>query len=117
MKNRIVTIALPSLLAASFVFAEDNSLQTPTDRVGLFNVALQCPAAPEIGCGVHSKPILLELEREPTIAQAWLKGTGTVLVVVWGNNSNPESLTKVVQAVLEKNGLTGAGIEWRGSRT
>ena len=39
---------------------------------------------------------------------AKLKRTGTVLAVVWANNSSSESRTKVVQAVLERNGMTAA---------
>jgi mercuric ion binding protein len=38
------------------------------DRVSLFKVSLECPAAPQIGCGTASKPILLQLEQEPGVA-------------------------------------------------
>jgi copper chaperone CopZ len=52
-------------------------------RTSLFKVSLQCPAAPQIGCGSASRPILLRLEREPGVAQAWLNRAGTQIAVVW----------------------------------
>ena len=57
------------------------------DRISLFKVSLECPAAPKIGCGTASKPILLQLEREPGVAEAWLDRAGTQIAVVW----KPES--------------------------
>jgi copper chaperone CopZ len=62
--------------------------QASMDRVGVFNVSLQCPAAPQIGCGTASKPILLQLEREPAVAEAWLNRAGTEIAVVWKPESN-----------------------------
>ncbi len=56
--------------------------QTSMDRISVFNVSLQCPAAPQIGCGTASKPILLQLEREPAVAEAWLNRAGTQIAVV-----------------------------------
>ena len=67
---------------------------------------MRCEAAPDIGCGPISKPILLQLEREAGIAEAWLNGSGTVLAVVWAENHGQETRTKAVQAALAKNGLT-----------
>jgi copper chaperone CopZ len=53
------------------------------DRISLFEVSLQCPAAPQIGCGTASKPILLQLEQEPGVTEAWLNRAGTEIAVVW----------------------------------
>jgi hypothetical protein len=53
------------------------------DRISLFEVSLQCPAAPHIGCGTASKPILLQLEQEPGVAEAWLNRPGTQIAIVW----------------------------------
>jgi len=49
----------------------------------LFEVSLQCPAARQIGCGTASKPILLRLEQEPGVAEAWLNRPGTQIAIVW----------------------------------
>jgi hypothetical protein len=110
MKNRIVTVALTSLLAASLAFAEDTKVQTASDRISLFNVPLACPAAPEIGCGPVAKPVLLELQRQPGIAEAWLKETGTVLAVV-GTDSNSESRDSTIHSILEKKGVAATELK------
>ena len=106
MKRTILTLGIVSLIGAPLMDAEGSKTAITPDRISLFTVPLQCEAAPEIGCGTRSKPILLQLEREPIIAEAWLNGTGTVLAVVWAGNSSHESRTKAVQAVVEKNGMT-----------
>ena len=101
MKEKIL-----SLFGASPVVAEDAQIQTPSDRFSVFNVPQACPAAPEIGCGARAKPVLLELQRQPGIAEAWLSGTGTVLAVVWKEDCNCQSRVKAVQPIFEKNGLS-----------
>ena len=94
MKRTIVTAGVLSLLGTSFAFAEDTKIAVKTDRVSLLEVPLRCEAAPEIGCGSRSKPILLELERESIIREAWLNDTGTVLAVVGTEGSTRESRSK-----------------------
>ena len=63
----------------------------PTQRtakdVSLFHVSWQCPAAPAIGCGSHAKPILLQLEREAGVREAWLNRQGTMVAIVWNSDS------------------------------
>jgi hypothetical protein len=81
------------------------------ERISLFTVPLRCPAAPDIGCGPISKPILLQLERERVITQAWLSGTGTVLAVVWAGNDGQETRAQAVQAVFETNALTATELD------
>jgi len=108
MKRRMVTAAgVLSLLGTPFVFAEDTKIVAKTDRVSLLEVPLRCEAAPEIGCGSRSKPILRELEREPIITEAWLNATGKVLAVVGTDGSTRDSRSKTIQTILEKNGATG----------
>ncbi|GEM_PF-294452 len=68
------------------------------DRISLFEVSLQCPAAPQIGCGSASKPILLQLEQEPGVAEAWLNRAGTEIAVVW----KPEADTAARRNVAAK---------------
>jgi len=99
------------VIGASRLGAEENKTAIAADRISLFTVPLRCEAAPEIGCGPISEPILLQLEREPAIAQAWLNDTGTVLAVVWVENDGQETRTKAVQAVLGKNGLTATELD------
>jgi len=68
------------------------------DRISLFEVSLQCPAAPKIGCGTASKPILLQLEQEPGVTEAWLNRAGTEIAVVW----KPEAETAARRNVAAK---------------
>jgi mercuric ion transport protein len=75
--------------------------------ISLFEVPLVCSAAPQIGCGLRAKPILLELQRDPNIAGAWLNSAGTVLAVVGAEGSSRESRAKAVQAAaMAKDGST-----------
>jgi hypothetical protein len=111
MKRTTLVLGIASLVSASLLGAEESKTSVAPDRISFFTVPLQCPAAPQIGCGSAAKPILLELQREPNIAEAWLNQTGTVLAVVWKGSSSNESGAKTVQAVLEKDGLTTAELE------
>ena len=90
--------------SALLAVAEHAKVPTDSDRISLFNVPLRCPAAPEIGCGSRSKPALLELQRRPGIAEAWLNGTGTVLAVIGKEGSNRVARVKTVQSIFEKSG-------------
>ncbi len=110
-KLTVLALGIGSIIGASLLGAEESKTAIAADRISLFTVPLQCPAAPQIGCGPISKPILLQLERQPAITQAWLSGTGTVLAVVWAGNDGRETRTKVVQAVFEKNGLTATELD------
>jgi hypothetical protein len=101
---------------ASPLGAEANQAAITPDRISFFTVPLRCEAAAEIGCGSRSKPILLQLEREPAIAEPWLNSTGKVLAVVWPANFSNDSRTKAVHAALENSGGDSDGIERRDSR-
>src|SRR6266404_1749760 len=56
---------------------------TSKKDVSLYQVPWRCPAALQIGCGSHAKPILLELEQNPGVSEAWLNRQGTAVAVVW----------------------------------
>ena len=53
------------------------------ESITFYDVPLVCGAAPSIGCGSRAKPLLLDLERQPAIKEAWLNRTGTVVAIVW----------------------------------
>lgn len=65
------------------------------DHVSIFKVSLQCPAAPQIGCGGASKPILLELERDPAVREARLNRAGTLIAVVWKSQPNAQMQQRI----------------------
>ena len=91
--NKIITTSmLGSFIPLCFAQAANTATQLPTnDRVSIFGVSLRCPAAPQIGCGSASKPILLELEHDPAVEQAWLNRAGTLMVVVWKLQPNAQT--------------------------
>src|SRR5438552_17167690 len=63
---------------------------TSKKDVSVYQVPWRCPAALQIGCGSHAKPILLELEQNPGVTEAWLNRQGTAVAVVW----NPDAKRK-----------------------
>lgn len=86
---------------------------TNPNLISLFSVpSLVCSAAPEIGCGPRAKPILLDLQRDSSISEAWLNSAGTVLAVVGTEGSTRESRAKAVRATLQaKEGATATELE------
>ena len=64
-----------------------------------YNVPLVCGAAPAIGCGSRAKPLLLDLERQPAIKEAWLNRTGTIVAIIWDGQART---AEVVKPVFEK---------------
>lgn len=60
-----------------------------------------CPAAPEIGCGSRAKPILLQLERDPAVAEAWLNRAGTTMAIVWEEHSTGDLRAKSITSVFQ----------------
>jgi hypothetical protein len=87
IKTYLVAGLMNGLLCAPLANAGENNM-APPDRISLFKVPLQCPAAPWIGCGSASKPILLDLERQPGVLEAWLNRAGTIISVVWKPDSD-----------------------------
>lgn len=59
-----------------------------SDQVSFYDVPLVCGASSSIGCGSRSKPLLMELEQNNQIKEAWLNRGGTVIAIVWENNAN-----------------------------
>src|SRR5436305_7405503 len=70
-----------------------------SSRLSFYEVPLVCPAAPQIGCGSASKPLLLELERSDVVCQAWLNRAGTIMAIVWSEPSKLRQRSKAVKAV------------------
>lgn len=72
-----------------------------SDRVDFYRVSLRCRAAPTLGCGSRAKPLLLELERNPAVAEAWLNRAGTLVAVVWNDVAASDP---VFRSLLETSG-------------
>jgi hypothetical protein len=101
MKTHLTTVLAGGLLCAPFANAADATAAVTADRVSVFKAPLVCPAAPQIGCGSASKPILLDLEKQPGVLEAWLNRAGTRIAVVWKPESDAETRRKVVAELTE----------------
>lgn len=87
-----------------------------TNLVSFYRVPLVCPAAPQIGCGSASKPILLELEHAKPVSEAWLNRAGTIMAVVWSRQSTAEQRVGTVETFQKEsqvslNELTGKAMQ------
>ncbi len=99
MKTHLVLMS--ALLYAPFASGAENATAVTADRVSVFKAPLVCPAAPQIGCGSASKPILLDLEKQPGVLEAWLNRAGTMIAVVWKPESDAETRSKVAMGLKE----------------
>ena len=77
-----------------------------SDNVAFYKVPLECHAAPGIGCGSLSKPVLLDLESRPIVEEAWLDRQGKTLAIVWKEGTAPAERAVVVAAVRKAHNLS-----------
>jgi hypothetical protein len=101
MKTQLVAVFAGGLLYVSLASAAENKSAATLDRISVFKAPLVCPAAPQIGCGGASKPILLELERQPGVLEAWLNRAGTRIAVVWKSDADATARRKVAAELKE----------------
>ncbi len=101
MKTHLTAVLVGGLLYAPFASGAENTMTVTADRVSVFKAPLVCPAAPQIGCGSASKPILLDLEKQPGVLEAWLNRAGTIIAVVWKPESDAETRSKVATGLKE----------------
>jgi hypothetical protein len=94
----IATFFLGSLESG---YAKDEVMNNCTndENLSFYDVPLVCNAAPEIGCGSRSKPLLLDLEHQSAIKEAWLNRTGTIVAIIW---RGPERTEEVAKPVFER---------------
>src|SRR5882672_7314968 len=105
MNKVLLAVAVSGLFCVRMARAETNKTIISPERLTFYEVPLVCPAAPEIGCGSRSKPILLQLERENTVAEAWLNRPGTILAIVWKPETNRKERAATFEAVTKKEQL------------
>jgi hypothetical protein len=77
-----------------------------SDNVTFYKVPLMCHAAPGLGCGSRSKPVLLDLESRPTVKEAWLDRQGDTLAIVWKEATGAAARAMVVIAVRQAHKLS-----------
>ncbi len=91
--KKVIAIVSAGLLLWESGLKADADVKAPKEStskkdVSVYQVPWRCPAALQIGCGSHAKPILLQLEQNPGVSQAWLNRQGTAVVVVWKADAN-----------------------------
>src|SRR6266404_3395298 len=101
MKTHLTLALAGGLLYAPFASGAEHAALVTADRVSVFKAPLVCPAAPQIGCGSASKPILLDLENQHGVLEAWLNRAGTIIAVVWKPESDAETRSKVATGLKE----------------
>ena len=62
--------------------------------ITFYDAALVCGAAPAIGCGSRAKPLLLDLEQQTAIEEAWLNRAGTIVAIVWSRPARTDEVAK-----------------------
>jgi hypothetical protein len=72
---------------------------TDPETISFYDVPLVCGAAPSIGCGSRAKPLLLDLEQQTSIREAWLNRTGTIVAIVW---RGPARMEEVGRPIFER---------------
>src|SRR5262245_31441228 len=104
MKKILAVCCIGSLwwVPGSLVGGDAKMTQNRQKDVSVFEVSWQCPAAPAIGCGSHAKPILLELEQDPSVREAWLNRQGTMVVAVWNPEAKKKARREVEQTLKEQ---------------
>lgn len=94
--TRIIFVFTLLALCAYFAGQASNDFSSfPASQTSFYKVPLVCEAAPHIGCGSKAKPILKDLEKQKSVAEAWLNREGTVLAVVWATDYTA-SINKVL---------------------
>jgi len=101
MQTQLVAVFVGGLLYVPLGSAAENKSAATPDRISVFKAPLVCPAAPQIGCGSASKPILLDLERRPGVLEAWLNRAGTRIAVVWKPDADAATRSKVAADLKE----------------
>jgi hypothetical protein len=71
--------------------------------ITFYKIPLVCNAAPNIGCGSRAKPVLLEMEKNPAVKEAWLNRSGTMLAIVW--KDKPQTQT-VASPIFKENSVS-----------
>jgi len=71
-------------------------------NISFYKVPMVCSAAPTIGCGSRSKPVLLEFEKSVSVKEAWLNRQGTIIAIVWGDNIDLKVRKNVITKTFSK---------------
>ena len=111
------TLLLVTTVIYSFV-SGNKEVQNTESNISFYKATLACAAAPQIGCGSKAKPVLLSLEnKSDVVTEAWLNRTGTVIALVWKENTTPDLRTSVANAVFTENKLNVTAVSGEEKKT
>jgi len=114
MKKALVIVSACSIFGSPDVGVGADakvSKDAPKRDVSMYQVPWVCPAAHQIGCGSHAKPILLELEKNPGVSEAWLNRQGTAVAVVWKPDAKHKARSEAEKTLKEQKGAKLSGKE------
>jgi hypothetical protein len=94
---RILLLFFPALLLPDTGLGEPGKTST-----NFYQAELVCPAVPKIGCGSAAKPLLIELERDAHVKEAWLNRAGTIVAVIWKEDLSSRKRAKIIQPLLKE---------------
>ncbi|MGI9553002.1 MAG: mercuric transport protein MerTP, partial [Aurantibacter sp.] len=81
------------------------SVSVRNENISFYKVPLVCNAAPTIGCGSRSKPVLSDLEKAKGVTAAWLNRSGTIIAIVWEEGTDAVLMHTAVSRIFEKHQL------------
>lgn len=99
--KKIILLSLIAISAIALNSCSSGTARETTSKenISFYDVPLVCPAATQIGCGSRAKPVLLEMEKNSAIKEAWLNRAGTVYAIVW---SSADETKKIAKPIFEK---------------
>ena len=104
MKTVLKISLVVGLLLQHLAHSEPSQRDISNRRISLYQADLVCPAAPQIGCGSAAKPILMGLESDQLVSEAWLSRAGTVVAVVWKQAGPAKEHARIIRSA-SANGL------------
>ncbi|XAZ82170.1 hypothetical protein A6C57_27970 (plasmid) [Fibrella sp. ES10-3-2-2] len=96
MKKLLFLGLLLSPLLASI--ATNASVPPSKEKITFYQVPLVCSADLSIGCGSQAKPALLDMEKNPTVKEAWINRQGTMIAVVWKGEEQTNQVARPIFA-------------------
>lgn len=108
MKKIIVgaLFIIPIIVIAGFVMKNNTEMEKPVEKeaalVFFYKTPLVCGAAPEIGCGSRSKPLLSEFEKNEAVKSAWLNRAGTMIAIEWNSTVDAKQRDALVKHLFHK---------------
>ncbi len=93
-------------MVVSLIFSLNaNMSKQDTTLLDFYEAPLVCNAAPSIGCGSRSKPVLLDLERDKLVVEAWLNRSGTVIAVIWNETAKDDDKIAFIDSTFQRHEL------------